>query len=800
LAWLACPTAHAVEVRLTVTDDARTPRSAGTVTSGIPLPRGAVSDVGRLSVSANGKPLAAQFLKLAPWPDGSVRWALCDTQVDLPAGGSVELLVRDDGANRAPKDPVKVTDAAETVTVSTGPLELTVDKRKPGLLGSVKVDGSPRLTAAGRGLVLYTANGKQVVAGPPESVTVEQAGPMKAIVCAKGTFPGVHDGLLGYTVRITAYAGRRFLKLHVWLRNEGAHGYAPREKPYKPQWFLFDGMAVELGLGLGGSIRAACEGVEATGALKVLQAIQPARDRTAPAYTMNDFVYTVSSGDKQLKRGLRTDGVVRLAGASGRLTAAVRHFWQQYEKAIELTGDTLRIWLWPTEGQYPRKIIGHFCPGYSRKMIGPLIHPGLYNLPGAIHKGHEMILDFSARNAAQTAAELSAPLFALASAEHYASTEAAVALIAPPQVRTDDDECNLKLDAWMRMTRSVADPKHPSSIWHARTQRKVTTRNWSMGFWHGWMDFGDLAIPGSGSVSLHYDWPWICMANAMRTGDLRFLRLATEMTRHQIDVDQQWSDREQAEYRGFQRVGYTYAHFHCGRFTRSQPNVITNWLAGVVQYYLLTGDPKTYECIQRNAAAIVPAWEQILRSRDYYVRRLRGHMQGVARTMFGFCAMHALTGERKWLDFSLKLFNECVVPKRQALGPHLHDRKQIRSQGYTRDDMRYCYSIQAFCLLHHLTGDKKLLELLKAGCDTPFPENYFDAPLFLADLNAYVAMVTGDDDYMDEAVEHWISSFPESRCPPVYLPENSQWSRRKAMFLRTGHLLQYAYWKRGAGK
>ena len=47
----------------------------------------------------------------------------------------------------------------------------------------------------------------------------------------------------------------------------------------------------------------------------------------------------------------------------------------------------------------------------------------------------------------------------------------------------------------------------------------------------------------------------------------------------------------------------------------------------------------------------------------------------------------------------------------------------------------------------------------------------------------------------DEAIEHWISAFPESKCPPVYLPSNSQWSRRKAMFMRTGHLLQYAHWK-----
>ena len=496
-----------------------------------------------------------------------------------------------------------------------------------------------------------------------------------------------------------------------------------------------------------------------------------------------------------LKQGNRTDGVVALSGISGKLTTAIHHFWQQYEKGIELDGATLKLWLWPREGQYPRPWVAHVCPGYANKMMHPLRKEGLYNMPGAIHKGHELILDFSGRKPKETAAELSRPLFAVAPAAYYASTEAAPGLFTPPEVRTEDDECNTKLDAWMRMTRSAVDPKSKSSIWQARTERKTGCRNWGYGFWYGWMDFGDLAVPGPAYTSLHYDWPWVMMANLMRTGDLNYLRLGTEMMRHRIDIDQQWSDRELAGYRGFQRGGFGYAHFHCPRFTRSQPSVGTTWLAGVVLYHMLTGDLKTLECIERTAKALPPAWDRIFSSKDYYVRRTPGEMQVVARTIFSYIALHGLTGDKVWLDRATKMFHRCVVPKWKNHGPHLHERKQIRSQGYTRDDIKYCYSIQAFCLLHHLTGDKKMFELLKAGCDKEFPENFFDAPLFLADLHAYVALKTGKTDYLDDAVEHWIEAFPESKCPPVYLPDNSQWSRRKAMLMRTGHLLQYAHWK-----
>ena len=795
VAVLAAGSAAAVEVTLTVTNDVNTARKAGIVTSGIPFAKGAVRSAGKLSVSANGRAIPAQFITLAPWPDGSVRWALMDCQVDVPAGGKTELVVRDDGRNVAPATPVKVANTASAVTVSTGPLTFTVDKKQFNLFKSLEVAGKGLLTADGKGLVIYTADGKAVAAGPPGEVAVKQAVISSGVVCLKGKYPGLHNGLMGYTVRITAYAGRKLLKVHVWLENGGAHGYAPRGKSWKPEWFAFDGMAVELGLGLSRP-RAACEGKAASGSFKVLQTIIPPKNvYDQPTYTFNKLQYHVTSSKTVLKKGQITDGVVSVSGGGATLTVAIRHFWQQYEKAIELDGRTLKLWLWPTEGRYPRIIREHPCPGYARAMMTALIKKDLYNMPGAIHKGHEMILDFSGRDPAETSAELSRPLFAIAPAAYCASTEAAPGLFAPPEIRTEDKECDAKLDAWMRMTRSVADPKSKSSIWFSRRDRKIKRALWSVGFWYGWMDFGDFAIPGSAAVSLHYDWPWIMMANLMRTGDVNYLRLGTEMIRHRIDIDQQWSGRERPEYRGFQRPGYSYAHFHCARFTRGQPNVVTNWLAGVVLYYMMTGDPKTLECINRNSRAVLSGWDRIFKSRDYYMRRIPSDMQAVARTIFTYCAMHGLTGDKVWLDRARKLFHSCVIPKWKNYGPHLHDRKQIRSQDYTRDDIRYCYSIQAFCLLHHLTGDKKMFELLKAGCDKEFPENFFDAPLFLADLCGYVALKTGNTDYLDDAVEHWIEAFPESKCPPVYMPGNSQWSRRKAMFMRTGHLLQYAHWK-----
>ncbi|KKM00224.1 hypothetical protein LCGC14_1806570 [marine sediment metagenome] len=90
--------APAAEVKLTVTEPAGVARSPGIVTSGVPFARGAVKDASALSVRVGGKVVPSQFIRISPWPDGSVRWALMDCQLPVPAAGKAELVVRDDGA------------------------------------------------------------------------------------------------------------------------------------------------------------------------------------------------------------------------------------------------------------------------------------------------------------------------------------------------------------------------------------------------------------------------------------------------------------------------------------------------------------------------------------------------------------------------------------------------------------------------------------------------------------------------------------------------------------------------------
>lgn len=795
--------AAAVEVKLTVREHAKVARAPGIVTTGVPFAAGEVKDVSKLAVTSGGKALPVQFIRTVAWPDGSVRWALMDVQVPLDADGQAELTVTDAGGNPAPPQAVKVDQTPDAVTVSTGPMTLVVDLKKFNLFRSVKVDGKELITSAGRGLVLLKDGGGEVVAGAPTDVTVEQAGPLRAIVRLRGRYPGVHKDLLGYTVRVTACAGQRFVKVGVWLENDGGMGFRYGDdggRSKNMEWFAFDGMQVELGLGLGGSVSAACEdATSAAGKFRVLQLckqnLSGDKNRRGPFYTLEDMQYTVTEGDKELKKGARTDGIVALKGDAGAMTALVRDFWENYEKAISLDGTTLRLELWPTEGVWPRPRANLHSGEYFDKDIQSVARDGVYFIPGAVRKGHEFMLDFSGRSADQAHAALCDPLMALATVEYYAQTRAATVAFAPPTVKTRDKECNFKLASWTRMMRSASDPAGKTGLFQARQESDESQIGYSRDslYWFGWLDYGDMSVPGRGPVSTHCDWPQIMLLNTIRFGDLDAMQLASAMMRHHMDVDQLWSDRDMPEIRGLVRADYNFPSFHCARLT-NLPTVGADWMSGVVLYYELTGDPMALQCAQRNAEGLKAAWAYIAEKQPY--GGPQGDMAANTESIDNYLAMYDLTADRKWVDEAMKLFNTNVTAKWKAQGPFLHDAdNQIQSQDYVKDDMKYCYSIDSLCRLADCTGDEKVTKLLVEGSENEFPPTYFEAPLFLADLYGYVALKTGNKELLAKAADMFSRGFPESRCPPVYRPGNTTWSRHAAMTLRTGHWLQYAAWK-----
>ena len=279
------------------------------------------------------------------------------------------------------------------------------------------------------------------------------------------------------------------------------------------------------------------------------------------------------------------------------------------------------------------------------------------------------------------------------------------------------------------MTHSAADPESAAGLFKARQDSVESEVSYSTdsSYWFGWMDFGDLFVPGRGQVGLHYDWTWIMLVSALRTGDMNFVRLAATMARHRIDVDQLWSDGDPPEVRGLQRGEVNFPMFHCYRLYRL-PKVDTNWLAGVALWHMLTGEPKALECCARNAEGLQAGWAHVAKTKPWAGPQT--DMAANAWSMSSYCAMYKLTGERKWLDEALGLFRTNVAPKRKSHGPFLHDAThQIQSQDYIQEDMKYCYALASFCELQHLTGDEDLHEAARGRVRAGFPRQFLRGPV-----------------------------------------------------------------------
>jgi len=339
------------------------------------------------------------------------------------------------------------------------------------------------------------------------------------------------------------------------------------------------------------------------------------------------------------------------------------------------------------------------------------------------------------------------------------------------------------------MAENASDPESEHSLYKARQhsyESSIRYHGDSM-YWFGWMDYGDIMIPGFGPSDLEYDWTWIMLLNAIRLGDVHSFRLGTSMARHRIDIDQLWSDRDPSYVNRLQRGGrWSFPSIHAYRL-HSPPTISHNWIAGVILYHMLTGEPKALECALRNAEGVRAAWGD-----DGGPRR---NPETVSWSVSSMLAIHALTGDEQWQDEALELFQETMVPAPRG------GRRRQSDDPFVGGGSEFCFAIAQFCELHHRTGDENVLRFITDAAQAEFPiHTFFEAPLYLADLYAYAGYQTEDEELLDKAEKTFAAAFPESRRPPVFLPDSSTWARESAMTLRTGHVLQFVNWKLDRGR
>ncbi|MBV1880268.1 MAG: hypothetical protein KUG82_01480 [Pseudomonadales bacterium] len=104
--------------------------------SGIPMPQGLLSESSHISLISenNDAVYPTQTKPLAFWPDGSVRWLLINTQVDLVQYQSTVLNLNVSSTSDALNNPVITTESDDFITVDTGVMNIEIPKTTGGLI------------------------------------------------------------------------------------------------------------------------------------------------------------------------------------------------------------------------------------------------------------------------------------------------------------------------------------------------------------------------------------------------------------------------------------------------------------------------------------------------------------------------------------------------------------------------------------------------------------------------------------------------------------------------------------------
>lgn len=177
-------------------------------TFGVAWPRGTVRDGDRFSAGD----VPVQSWPTAYWPDGSIKWSAHA----LPADVTPDRVTIAPGRPAAVAQPMRVTEDAETVRITSGDIEWQIAKRGAALVrsamrGGRSVLGPVRLVAS----VAADPAGTRSTALASEiaRVTIEQRGPVRAVVKLEGWHAGNGRRMLPFTVRLYAYAGSDALRI-----------------------------------------------------------------------------------------------------------------------------------------------------------------------------------------------------------------------------------------------------------------------------------------------------------------------------------------------------------------------------------------------------------------------------------------------------------------------------------------------------------------------------------------------------------------------------------------------------------
>ncbi len=736
------------------------------VTFGVPFPRGALASEKHMRLLESGREVAAAIRRTAAWegPDGDIKWVLVDASVQpgrqytLEYGTEVQPSQHEGG--------LSVEDEGDEVTVTTGPIRFVVSRKAAGIIHAAWLDDDgdgafadgEMMVAPGASRAPFMVDDRgavfQLSAESDYTVTVEQDGPLHAIIKVEGWFWSSEGRkLCQHIARLHAYAGYSFVRVeHTFVV-----GYDTEKTRLRD-------IAIPLALNVG-------PGAEATFGLADGQTAQMTGRGHLVQDAADHFSLKDASGT-ELASGDRAAGWADVSDGRVGLTLGLRHMWQEYPRELEVREQEIVAHLWPAHHSRSldfdaRAVLGsELYREWDRVYHQNWYENGLdqYDQAYGLAKTNELLLYFHGPDASDgpdLCRTLDEPVI-VAPAPMWMCRSGAMGPIHPRDTRRFP-EVERKMDA--AMTRFEWLREHLGN--------------------YGMIDYGDvnynlaleeenkrwLPRPWRRFASRFYGHPVMPWVQFMRTGERRYLQWGVDNARHVMDIDMCHLTNEELEkYRGGRYGGNGGILHYAGNIYDIGCDSHVDHL---LLYYYLTGYRRAWDVLQEEAEFYLWKDTQPGGHLHRYAHRMTG---GTMRTMV---SLYRATWDERYLKIAQRMAEFCYENQDE--------------EGVVRHDD--VYMLPGMLTYHQSTGDERMRELIlrcmdyqsRAGRDETDPRSFGFYGLSMA------YFMTGDPSYLRWA-ERWKREFvqcvTEGDDPLWYGQPRGQWD----YCYLTLHLLYMPYY------
>ncbi len=622
--------------------DGTPPPSPVGTTWGMPWPQGQHRSGTTFALTTDtGTAVPTQSWPLATWPDGSLKWTAHALPADAPSAAMYRVSA---GTPTAASHALQVSDTQEGVEVDTGVIRVRVARSGRNLIPSVR-RANGEILRDGRLVLLRrespdAAGASEPFEGEISAVTVEQSGPVRAVIKVEGkhaAVSGSRAAWLPFVLRLYLYAGGEALRLVHTLVYDGdpardaiaglgVRFAVPMRGELYDRHVRFSGQddglfgeSVRTVTGLrrdpGEAVRRAqVEGV-ATPPIDTWNPAAGKRMHWVPAFADWSLYQSSADGFEIQKRtqagqswltsarGQRAGGLGYLGSPQGGVAFGIRNFWQSYPAELAIEGAAadeahVTAWLWSPRAA-PMDLRGyHDGMGqdtYAEQLEALQItyedyEPG-YDSPEGVARTSELY--FWALGATPTRpklAELAAvvrtpPL--LAAAPAYLRRCAVFGAMSTPVDRSTPARAHVEdlLDWNFHYYEEQREQRRWYGFWNYGDVMHSYDRDR-----HEWKyDVGGFAWDNS---ELSTDiWLWL---HYLRTGRADVFRFAEAMTRHTGEVDVHHLGR-------FAPLGSRHNVLHWG-CSAKQLRIST--AANRRYYYYLTADERVGDLMREQVEAV----------------------------------------------------------------------------------------------------------------------------------------------------------------------------------------------------